>query len=136
MRVYGSPERLYAKSLAFFRIAEHLQDDTDQERIAQMAYEALQHIRTAIIHNAPSRARRNHLAGSLRFTLAEWQMFKADAQYKNNKKVILRLIRTLRRIQKRLPVALNDQISVIKFFERLSDECVRKGDASRMKIEQ
>jgi hypothetical protein len=76
------------------------------------------------------------IAGSLRFSLTEWHTFKADARYRNNKKVILELIRTLRRIQKGLPVALNDRISVINFFERLSDECVRKGDASRMTIEQ
>ena len=130
MKVYGDPEMLYGSALVFLRIAERLQEEDDQERVSR---EALQYIRTAIIHNAPSsRPRRKRPTQVFKFSLIGWHTFKADTQYRNKKSIALGLMRTLRRIQKGLPVALMDRIAAVNFFWRLSEECVRKGDSSRM----
>lgn len=133
MRVYGSPLGLHTEAIFFLSIAEALKSETDQARVAERAGEALHYIRTAIVHSTWL-TRRKRSGRPLKFTLIEWHSFNASSRYRNDKKLILELMRTLRRVRRGIEVPIKAKISAIKFFDALSSECAQKGDASSMAI--
>lgn len=132
MRVYGEPLELQVRALEFMSKA-HVLEGAYGQPIAQTARGLLGCVRTAIVHSTSLLGRRKRPNRLPTFSLRQWLRFRADPKTRE-KKTVLALMRTLRRMQKGLPVTLEARISVVKYFEALSDECSHKADASSMAI--
>jgi hypothetical protein len=117
------------ESIVLYGIAKVLESETNQTLVSERAGDALQYIRTAIVHSASLSGRRKRPRKILKFSLIEWCHFEASARCRGDKKSVLDLMRTLRRIRKGMPVKLKSRMSAVKFFDALSSECSQKGDA-------
>ncbi len=133
MPVYGDPLTLHVQAMVFLSISEALKG-TDKRRSARSAArEALQYVRTAIIHVSILTRRRKRIRENQEFSLIAWCHFKCDPRFRD-KKTVLALMRTLRRIRKDHPVTDKARAAAVAFFDRLSDECSTKGTSSSMTI--
>lgn len=133
MPIYGSPLALHVRAISFYYLALALEGKNDKTPASEAAREALDCIRTAIVYTSLMKGKRKRSTRELGFSLVEWCQFKADSRYRDKKRVH-NLMRTLRRIQRDLPVTQEGRASAVAFFHRLSNECSSKGDSSSMTI--
>jgi hypothetical protein len=137
MPVYGDPLMLHTSSILFFSISEALRGEENSKtrwNASERAGEALEYVRTAIVQASIFRSSPKRTDRPLKFGLIEWCRFKADRRYRSDKELIIGLLRTLRRLQRGIPVTPSARNSVVIFFEKLSQECSSKGDSSSMAI--